>query len=521
MKKFITSILILFSVIPSFDIFGQLRSPYIYQISYVIGNGEHIFWDDNNNPDSLTGFIVYRFSKFNPQNLPVYDSIGSAKAQISNNGYYDYKINQQPDTSVKFYAVEAYGKGNKSTNNIDNRPWIDAPNNVLLKGKFDSCINKIVLNWNRFYGWNNNSSKYYYCWFKTGNSPYIQIRFQGDKNVPNNDTTIALPPDKMTSNFQINPDSDYYLYVQATNLNGDGICNSNVIYIKKTNYHAPSYIIADGTSVPDNNHIVLNFTVDSISQMHKYYIKRSNNNYLFTNIDSIDTIGWHIKYIDNLSQTSKNASNTQYFYKLAALNNCKQQIVAESNVESNIVLRVYTDQNMNRISWTSYKKFLGNYHWDINRSVGTSALKFFARRPSTDTIIIDMLDTLSHLLIAEQVCYNILAVEDSSSLKAISNTGCVTVNSLIAMPKFFTPNGDGKNDVFMPELTFKPPIYELIIYDRWGTKVFETTTPLGNWNGKYSNGKAAPQGVYMYYLKISGADNKIIEQKGTVVLLLP
>ena len=58
----------------------------------------------------------------------------------------------------------------------------------------------------------------------------------------------------------------------------------------------------------------------------------------------------------------------------------------------------------------------------------------------------------------------------------------------------FTPNGDGLNDVYLPELTFELESFSMVIYDRWGQKVYETNTYTA-WNGKI-NGKDATAGVY-------------------------
>lgn len=67
-------------------------------------------------------------------------------------------------------------------------------------------------------------------------------------------------------------------------------------------------------------------------------------------------------------------------------------------------------------------------------------------------------------------------------------------------PNAFTPNGDGRNEVFKGiVLGVALDDFRLSIYDRWGKLIFETNDPDEGWNGKYRNsGADLPPGVYMY-----------------------
>jgi gliding motility-associated-like protein len=75
----------------------------------------------------------------------------------------------------------------------------------------------------------------------------------------------------------------------------------------------------------------------------------------------------------------------------------------------------------------------------------------------------------------------------------------------------FSPNGDNTNDVFYPfyqknlnqyEIAKQSNnnVYELKIYDRWGTLMFETTDYSTPWNGKTKSGHDADAGTYFYYV---------------------
>ncbi len=83
-------------------------------------------------------------------------------------------------------------------------------------------------------------------------------------------------------------------------------------------------------------------------------------------------------------------------------------------------------------------------------------------------------------------------------------------------PNAFTPNQDGLNDEYIPNMDECAEIKVFAIYDRWGEKVFESNQ-LKGWNGVYK-GKPAPKAVYLYYAElITPWGIKI--HKGTFILI--
>jgi gliding motility-associated-like protein len=88
----------------------------------------------------------------------------------------------------------------------------------------------------------------------------------------------------------------------------------------------------------------------------------------------------------------------------------------------------------------------------------------------------------------------------------------------LVVPNAFTPNGDGKNDLFRPVILENLSAYRFAVFDRWGEEVFETEEMLNGWDGTFK-GSAAPTGVYVWYCRYqpSGSGEKI--KKGTVVLI--
>jgi gliding motility-associated-like protein len=92
----------------------------------------------------------------------------------------------------------------------------------------------------------------------------------------------------------------------------------------------------------------------------------------------------------------------------------------------------------------------------------------------------------------------------------------VDIISKFDIPNVFTPNGDGKNDVFSFNAINMGEIY-VIIYDRWGLKMFEATAT-GNvkWDGKNTGGNTVTDGTYFYIVKATGLDGATYDLKGTV-----
>ena len=85
----------------------------------------------------------------------------------------------------------------------------------------------------------------------------------------------------------------------------------------------------------------------------------------------------------------------------------------------------------------------------------------------------------------------------------------------------FTPNGDGKNDVFKPRV-LGDKYYHIMIFNRWGEKVFESTDKNSTWNGQNRNtGSDCPAGTYYYIVKydLIGAQAGYGSKTGTVTLI--
>ena len=87
----------------------------------------------------------------------------------------------------------------------------------------------------------------------------------------------------------------------------------------------------------------------------------------------------------------------------------------------------------------------------------------------------------------------------------------------ISVPNIFSPNDDQKNDfIFVHGSGIKE--FRLVIYDRWGEKVFTTKEKTIGWDGTY-RGKPLNSGVFVYFLEATFNDASVFKEKGNITLL--
>ncbi len=114
----------------------------------------------------------------------------------------------------------------------------------------------------------------------------------------------------------------------------------------------------------------------------------------------------------------------------------------------------------------------------------------------------------------------------SVRLTAIDENGCRD-NAMVVfesplrtfIPNAFTPNGDGKNDVFKIEGTgFSDneniTRFNIVIFNRWGEVVFSSNNPDFVWDANNEE-----NGIYVYQLTIEGLGSQKIEKTGSIQIL--
>jgi hypothetical protein len=119
---------------------------------------------------------------------------------------------------------------------------------------------------------------------------------------------------------------------------------------------------------------------------------------------------------------------------------------------------------------------------------------------------ISLIQTISWLLPEDIADEYEICLEATSLNAGCTSTECQIVEVVGEMsfyiPNSFSPDGDGLNDEFGPVIRNADiDFYEMVIYDRGGSKVYSADNPRAWWNGQENNvGKRSRSGVYNYII---------------------
>lgn len=114
-----------------------------------------------------------------------------------------------------------------------------------------------------------------------------------------------------------------------------------------------------------------------------------------------------------------------------------------------------------------------------------------------------------------------LTVEDKAgNQKTASTIIRVYEGSELKMPNIFTPNGDNRNDVYLPETAKRIDSYSMRIIDiNTGKTLFETNSIDAGWNGNDRFGNPVPEGNYICVVNARGKDQKTYNKKLQIKLV--
>jgi gliding motility-associated-like protein len=244
----------------------------------------------------------------------------------------------------------------------------------------------------------------------------------------------------------------------------------------------------DNVTIVNNNHPQVQWSVDTTTffkdQFDRYVILREDVAWAPVGfVYDVDKL-----YYDNLS--ANDVTNTVYNYRVyMEYNSFNMDTTREVH---SIVLESEGDCDTLCLRWNSYNGW-DSATYDIFVEDGSLGWIKLNSLPIEDTTYCGNFDTLS-------VGFNFIKVTTTNGIDT-SESNYVMCNQPappeVVVPNVLTPNGDGVNDIFTIDYINLYDARELIVFNRWGTPVYQSDDYQNDWDGGNVAG-----GVYFYVLDL-------------------
>jgi gliding motility-associated-like protein len=470
--------------------------PVMDYVSVDTATGDvYVKWEPSPSED-IDKYIIYEWRIIGEDTAGfVVDSVGKDTLEY-------YWVTIKAGAGPVSMAIAGTRKGS------DPSPITVSNTTIFLSIQYDSCNKKMELSWTPYQCWGDDLVRYD-VYASVDNGPYILL----DQTDP--DSTNS-------AHNNIEDNRRYCYFVKA--IRSDGISSfSNVACRLVQHPLHPQWIDAEEASVAGADQVSLKFHIEISGEVSSFQLFRSTGpgkpfieHEIFT-----DVSGHSLTYTDEVVSTEK-----QYLYKLYSLDICLNPVVS-SNLTGNIVLQAWSVALQAFLAWYPYVEYeAGVKNYQIYRITNMGEPQLIDVVGASDTSYTDNLDFVTGSDIEDEICYYVVAEENDYASRgekgfSQSNTTCISVTPEILMPNAFTPNGDGKNDIIKPVLTFIPEKYVYQVFDRWGSRIFETTDPETGWDGSIQGKGKASEGVYLYYILLTTTKGIEVEQKGEITLFYP
>lgn len=376
---------------------------------------------------------------------------------------------------------------------------------------YDRCAGKIGLTWN----------------MPTPNNP-VGVRNLSGFNIYRKDGASAMRRiGSVTENDSVFLDSglikgefyEYMVTAKDESLKLEAL--SNVFKFRVRPPKTPkrlyiSSIVNDHESERNQIHVL----TDTISEATRYGLFRSLNYYgsyqLVANSTEVD------EQLFIITDPTGEAKRGDFYYTVQAFDVCDDSMAVSLPAKS-IYLNGYRNEQeyFNELDWSEYFGFE-----NAGSSVGEYQVVRVTNGSSLDTIFssrnrFGIRDTIYELKnINGEVCYYTQAIESDINqfdLKevSISNQHCESYGPKVFIPNTFSPDGDGINDVWLPNVNYvEVDGYSLAIFDRAGQLIYTTTDSSKGWDGSDQ-----PIAVYAYFLQMQNSRGEAVNYSGSIHLI--
>ena len=467
-------------------------APEIARISSVSVNGNNveINWQPSPSPE-VSHYVIYRTT---PQGVLPIDTVTALFTD-----YLDTGANPKLK-SESYYVIATDFCGNTSV--------FDLPHfTIHIEDAVDPCDRTITLNWNLYKNWPN-GIEFQELWYSVNGSTSSLL-----ETLSNTDSSYIFK--------NTNDGDDYCFFVKATESNTGEVSYSNEHCLNLDIVEPVRELFIKNVSVNASNQVELSWLWNNDAEVKTVNFEGKYEGEDLTNVESFSPT-YPLSIENSRTLNEFDPTQNKINFQMITIDDCEDEFTSE-NDGSTIFLAGIPNENLtNTITWTDFDMEEGTVSsYDIFRIVGSNET-FLETVNAATTNYTDEVDVENEA--EANICYYVVAditMElpggQTEWVKSRSNTICVEQHAQIISPNAFAPEGINKE--FKPVIVFgETATYQMVIYDRWGQKIFETQNKDEGWTGQ--NGLSMyPSGVYAYLIKIQQSSGRVVEDKGTVILL--
>jgi len=449
-------------------------------------------WQPSTSPDAVK-YYIYR--KDGTGAWFIRDSV-----DVPATSYID--LTSVPQTASETYCIAAVDSCKKLS------PMSPEHRTIYLSPPFiNACADRVSLQWTSYINFTDPGLQGYRIMVSENGGPFALL--------------ADLPASVLSyEHTGLVNGSNYCYIIRAYDSLNQKTSSSNQRCVVVTKPNQPKFVFLRYATVENDSYVRLGFFVDSTAYITKYKILRSVDGLNYDTIAVLppDNPYSNVTYDDN----SASVHEKSYYYKIVVSDSCALDMLT-SNVGRTIYLEgTVPEYLLNNIYWNLYENRVPQAY-NVRREVDEyEPYLNVASLVSNETFYTDNVESYTES--GGRFRYTIEAqlydVYDSTYIfadKVYSNEVILLQPPRLYVPNAFTP--EGLNSIFKPVGVYtEKDGYQMIIYDRWGRKIFETTDYDLGWDGKFE-GKKCALGVYTYYIKITNAFNKTFIKRGIVTLL--
>lgn len=472
------------------DTLDNLQAPVaIISSASVEGSDVELNWELSNAPE-VVGYIIFRETTIGV--IPVDTVFGNDLSYLDENA--------TADIGAESYFVLALDAcGGTSVFDEEHRT-------IFLEVEAEECDDFIRLNWTPYIGWTA-GVEIYEIWISVNDETEILL------TEVSGDTTIYdfLAPTDL---------NEYCFFLVAREAEGNGLSNSNITCVTVDIIQPIREFGIKNISVRQDNSVVVDWVWSSMTDLTDYSLERgidSDNLTTVFNEVVVSPLSFENTYLD----IDADPSLGNVYYSVETMDGCGNSV--SSGIASTIFAKGEAiEGDVNIISWTPL---------NIENSVVDSYEIFVVSNGISSSI--GLVDATTNEFIYQNIelkvdepiiCYYVVANarvtlfdESEQFIFSRSNVVCIQQNSRVFVPNAFAP--EGVNREFRAVVLYEDAAdFEMEIYDRFGQQIFASEDVNEAWDGRI-NGQAAPQGIYVYYIRLTQDNGRIIDKQGNVLLL--